>query len=302
MKLRAILISGVCSVGLSACAMDAPSQPNDVKIYSYKLSEKQLKEKLVKQAKAQHNKEAQSKTDTAAQLAAAKPKAAAANLSDDSTLDKNLQQASDFTSNTDDVNDSDYNADDTLQDTDDNAGDATTNNTTSMSDHLLAPLVTNDGSNNYDLADSSRQNSYDSDNNGVNVESNRYDDSASSSNQHYGSGAVDQASARNLNLLEREAQRLFVQLKCLSCEDESLATSDSPFATNIREWVFSQLKAGRSIDSIRQSLVDRYGNRILLHRDFAFRRGLLWLAPILIFFILALSLIYSIFTRRRKGK
>ncbi|TMB84937.1 MAG: hypothetical protein E6J39_02590 [Chloroflexi bacterium] len=60
------------------------------------------------------------------------------------------------------------------------------------------------------------------------------------------------------------AHRIAADLRCPDCQGLSVADSTSPSALEIRRQIDAQLSAGRSPDEVRQSVVDRYGEWILL--------------------------------------
>jgi cytochrome c-type biogenesis protein CcmH/NrfF/uncharacterized protein HemY len=72
---------------------------------------------------------------------------------------------------------------------------------------------------------------------------------------------------------------LAAQLRCPSCQGESVAASRSPMAAAMREVIASQLAAGRTPEQIRAWFAERYGAAVL---DRPVNRGaglLLWLIP-----------------------
>ncbi|ULQ46489.1 cytochrome c-type biogenesis protein CcmH [Flagellatimonas centrodinii] len=77
-------------------------------------------------------------------------------------------------------------------------------------------------------------------------------------------------------------QRLIHELRCLVCQNQSIAESNAPLAQDLREQVATQLAAGRSDDQIRDYLTDRYGDFVLYRPPFRWRTALLWLGPFLL--------------------
>ena len=83
--------------------------------------------------------------------------------------------------------------------------------------------------------------------------------------------------------LEARAEAIGQSLRCLVCQNESIEASDAALAHDLRVLVRERLKAGDSDDEVRQYIVDRYGEFVLLQPVFAPHTLLLWLAaPILI--------------------
>lgn len=78
------------------------------------------------------------------------------------------------------------------------------------------------------------------------------------------------------------------ELRCLVCQNQTIAESNAPLAADLRDQVRSQIEAGRSDEEIRSYLIARYGDFVLYNPPLKPRTWLLWLAP---FGLLALALI-----------
>jgi cytochrome c-type biogenesis protein CcmH len=85
-------------------------------------------------------------------------------------------------------------------------------------------------------------------------------------------------------------QHLTAQLRCLVCQNESLADSNADLARDLRHEVFDLMNSGRSDAQIKEYLVQRYSDFVLY--DPPFRRGtlLLWLGPIILLMLIAAAL------------
>ena len=81
---------------------------------------------------------------------------------------------------------------------------------------------------------------------------------------------------------EARARRLFQQLRCVVCQNESIDDSDADLAHDLRQIVRQQVAAGRSDDQIKAFLVDRYGEFILLTPRLSPGNAVLWLTPVMI--------------------
>ena len=62
---------------------------------------------------------------------------------------------------------------------------------------------------------------------------------------------------------ELRFQHLTRQLRCLVCQNESLADSSADLAKDLRREVFDQMQQGKDDDAIRQYLTDRYSDFVL---------------------------------------
>jgi cytochrome c-type biogenesis protein CcmH len=72
------------------------------------------------------------------------------------------------------------------------------------------------------------------------------------------------------------------ELRCMQCQNESIADSPVDLAADLRNQVREQLLAGKSDDDIRNWMSARYGEFILFRPRFAPRTAWLWLAPLLL--------------------
>jgi cytochrome c-type biogenesis protein CcmH len=86
--------------------------------------------------------------------------------------------------------------------------------------------------------------------------------------------------------LERRARHISSDLRCLVCQNQSIDESDAPLAKDLRVLVRERLSAGESDAQVRDFVVRRYGEFVLLRPRFGLQTALLWLAPA---FMLALG-------------
>jgi cytochrome c-type biogenesis protein CcmH len=88
------------------------------------------------------------------------------------------------------------------------------------------------------------------------------------------------------------------ELRCLVCQNESIAASRAELAVDLRQQIMEQLGQGRSPDQIRTYMVDRYGDFILYRPPFKSTTLLLWFGPALL--LLTGFLVYAFTLRRRR--
>jgi cytochrome c-type biogenesis protein CcmH len=69
------------------------------------------------------------------------------------------------------------------------------------------------------------------------------------------------------------------ELRCLVCQNQTLADSDAPLAHDLRKEIHGMLQAGRSDAEIKAFLVDRYGDFVLYRPPVKGNTLLLWLMP-----------------------
>ncbi len=79
--------------------------------------------------------------------------------------------------------------------------------------------------------------------------------------------------------LQQRYRALSHELRCMQCQNQSIADSPVGLAGDLRREVRELLVAGRSDDEIRDWMRKRYGDFILFRPVFAARTAWLWLAP-----------------------
>jgi cytochrome c-type biogenesis protein CcmH len=69
------------------------------------------------------------------------------------------------------------------------------------------------------------------------------------------------------------------ELRCMQCQNESIADSPVDLAADLRRQVREMLLAGKSDEDVRNFMVARYGEFILFRPRMSVRNAWLWLAP-----------------------
>ena len=98
--------------------------------------------------------------------------------------------------------------------------------------------------------------------------------------------------------LEARARAISEGLRCLVCQNQSIDDSDAPLARDLRLLVRERLKAGDSDQQIKDFVVTRYGEFVLLKPRLTQRTVLLWFATPTVF-AGALLLIWLAYRRRQ---
>jgi cytochrome c-type biogenesis protein CcmH len=98
---------------------------------------------------------------------------------------------------------------------------------------------------------------------------------------------------------ENRIRSLEEKLRCLVCQNQTLADSNAELAGDLRREVREQVKAGRSDAQIIEYLVQRYGDFVLYEPPFKATTVLLWLGP---FVLLAAALLVLVTTLRRRRR
>lgn len=80
----------------------------------------------------------------------------------------------------------------------------------------------------------------------------------------------------------KRAVHISEQLRCLVCQNQTIAESNAELAQDLRKQVNEQIAAGKSDDDIIQYMVNRYGDFVLYRPPFKTTTALLWLGPALL--------------------
>jgi len=78
---------------------------------------------------------------------------------------------------------------------------------------------------------------------------------------------------------KQQFQRLSRTLRCLVCQNQSLEDSAAPLAEDLRHEIYQRVLHHQSDKQIKQYLVSRYGDFILLSPPLTYRSAVLWVAP-----------------------
>ena len=89
------------------------------------------------------------------------------------------------------------------------------------------------------------------------------------------------------------------ELRCLVCQNQTIADSNAELAADLRRQVYEMLEKGKSRDEIVQFMTDRYGDFVLYKPAFKGKTTILWVAPI-VFLLMGLITVFS-FIRRKKA-
>ena len=99
--------------------------------------------------------------------------------------------------------------------------------------------------------------------------------------------------------IEQRMKNLTEQLRCLVCQNETLADSRADLAEDLRKQIREQMKAGKSDKEIIAYLTDRYGDFVLYKPPVKATTYLLWFGPFA-FLIGGTVVLYRFVKRRRE--
>ena len=97
--------------------------------------------------------------------------------------------------------------------------------------------------------------------------------------------------------IENKVKKLTLELRCMTCQNQSVYDSEGEFSKDIKKLIARQFKEGKSEKEIKNFLVDRYGEYILFRPLFDYKNLFLWAFP---FILLIIGLFFIIFAARKK--
>jgi len=98
--------------------------------------------------------------------------------------------------------------------------------------------------------------------------------------------------------VEARLKELGEDLRCLVCQNQTIADSAAPLAQDLRNEIRAQIAAGRSDAEIRAYMVERYGDFVLYKPPFKASTALLWVGPFALL-ALGLGILAAVLARRR---
>jgi cytochrome c-type biogenesis protein CcmH len=94
--------------------------------------------------------------------------------------------------------------------------------------------------------------------------------------------AIDTERAFDDPVLQARYEALNRELRCLVCQNQTIADSNAPLAADLRREVREMLAAGKTDAEIRTFMIDRYGDFVLYRPRMTAGNFLLWAAPVLL--------------------
>jgi cytochrome c-type biogenesis protein CcmH len=99
--------------------------------------------------------------------------------------------------------------------------------------------------------------------------------------------------------IEARMMVLATELRCLVCQNQTIADSHSGLAEDLRQEIREMMAKGMSEDQIRTYMTDRYGDFVLYKPPFKASTALLWVGPAVLL-LLALGALATVLRRRQK--
>jgi cytochrome c-type biogenesis protein CcmH len=98
--------------------------------------------------------------------------------------------------------------------------------------------------------------------------------------------------------MDKRVSALANELRCLVCQNQTLADSNAPLAVDLRNQIREQLAAGKSEQHVMDFMVARYGDFVLYRPPLKLTTLALWIGPFL-FLALGIWLLMRRVARRR---
>ena len=111
---------------------------------------------------------------------------------------------------------------------------------------------------------------------------------------------ADQAVPTNDDpVLEKRVMALSTHLRCLVCQNQTIADSNAELAIDLRNQVRDKLRQGQSEQEILDYMVNRYGEFVLFKPLVKSTTWLLWFGPLLLL-TMGLGVLFVILRQRRR--
>ena len=98
-------------------------------------------------------------------------------------------------------------------------------------------------------------------------------------------------------VIDKKVKKLTLELRCMTCQNQSVYDSDSEYSKDIKIFVKKKFEEGLSEKEIKKILTKRYGEYILFKPYFTPKNLILWLFP---FILVGISL-YIFFRKIKKN-
>lgn len=103
-------------------------------------------------------------------------------------------------------------------------------------------------------------------------------------------------------VLEAKMMVIAEELRCLVCQNETIAASHADLAIDLKNQIRIKLTQGQSQKQILDFMVERYGDFVLYRPPLKTTTVLLWLGPFVLLGIAVLTLVLNVRRRRRAAQ
>jgi len=112
-------------------------------------------------------------------------------------------------------------------------------------------------------------------------------------------GAKEAAPLASNPVIEARVMAIAVELRCLVCQNQTIADSHADLAVDLRRQIREMLERGQSEDEVLSYMTERYGDFVLYKPPFKLTTALLWAGPALLL-VAALGTLFIILRRRQR--
>lgn len=98
---------------------------------------------------------------------------------------------------------------------------------------------------------------------------------------------------------EARFRELAAELRCVMCQNQSLADSNAPIAQDLRKEVLELMQSGKSDEEIKTFLTERYTDFVLYRPPMRGSTLWLWVAPPLLL-IIGMAVLFVVVRKRAK--
>ncbi len=114
--------------------------------------------------------------------------------------------------------------------------------------------------------------------------------------------AIDTEAAFDDPVLQHRYESLNRELRCLVCQNQTIADSNATLAHDLRREVRDMIAAGKTDDEIREFMIERYGDFVLYRPRMTAQTFLLWAAPVLLLLVGGLVLFRVVRRRAQESE
>ncbi len=100
---------------------------------------------------------------------------------------------------------------------------------------------------------------------------------------------------------DRDFRAIIEEMRCLVCQNESLAGSNADLAVDLRNEIYDMMQSGQTKDDVIGFMVDRYGDFVLYNPPMRPSTYPLWFGP-LILFVIGAALLYRAIRRKKQSQ
>ena len=114
--------------------------------------------------------------------------------------------------------------------------------------------------------------------------------------------AIDSEAAFEDPVLQHRYETINRELRCLVCQNQTIADSNATLAQDLRREVREMIAAGKTDAEIREFMIERYGDFVLYRPRMTAQNFLLWAAPALLLLVGAVVVVRVVRRKAQESK